>query len=144
MVADEVRKLAERSAAATKDIGAFIQTIEGTASDATRAVDGVRGLADSIVSAASETAHAAGLLATSARGLSKSLTRFRVPGQVEAELLGLLRERRGDLGRALSGLTPLLESPEVARSPLGEALRRLMAVLAGGDGSAPEAARPPI
>src|SRR5205823_7333716 len=46
MVADEVRKLAERSAAATKDIGAFIQTIEGTASDATRAVDGVRGLAD--------------------------------------------------------------------------------------------------
>jgi hypothetical protein len=143
MVADEVRKLAERSAAATKDIGAFIQTIEGTASDATRAVDGVRGLADSIVSAASETAHAAGLLATSARGLAKALGRFRVPGQVEAELLGVLRERRGDFGRALAGLTPLIESPEVARSPLGEALRRLLAALAGGDGSSNDP-RPPI
>jgi hypothetical protein len=100
-------------------------------------------VADSIVSAASETAHAAGLLATSARGLAKALGRFRVPGQVEAELLGVLRERRGDFGRALAGLTPLIESPEVARSPLGEALRRLLSALAGGDGHSVDP-RPPI
>jgi methyl-accepting chemotaxis protein len=142
MVADEVRKLAERSAAATKDIGAFIQTIEGTTSEATRAVDGIRGLADGVVVAAAETAQAAGLLASSARGLAEVLGRFRLPGQVEAELLALLRERRGDLDRAFAGLVPLLQNPEVASTPLGDALRRLLAALAAVEGGAAEPRRP--
>jgi hypothetical protein len=56
-----------------------------------------------------------------------------VPGQIEAELYGVLRERRNDLDRALGGLEPLLDNPVVARTPLGDALRRLIDVLGSLD-----------
>jgi methyl-accepting chemotaxis protein len=126
MVADEVRKLAERSAAATKDIGAFIQTLEGTTNDASRAVDGLRTLSDGVTTAAGETVRAAAELAGSARTLSQAMARLRVPGQVEAELRAALRQRGSELQQALDGLAPLLDDAAVARTPLGDALRRLL------------------
>jgi methyl-accepting chemotaxis protein len=138
MVADEVRKLAERSAAATKDIGAFVQAIEGTTSEATKAVDGIRGLGDSVVTAAAETAEAAGQLVISARSLARALSRLRLPGQIEAELLGVLRQHRVEIERAFAGLGNLLDSPEVMRTPLGDALRRVVGAVAGTDGVIPE------
>lgn len=126
MVADEVRKLAERSAAATKDIGAFIQGIEATTDDTTRTVEEIRGLTDGVVASATQTAAAAASLASSARTLSETLLPLRVPGQDETDLARALRERRADLARALEGLVPLVEE---ARTPLGEAVKQLLGVL---------------
>lgn len=132
MVADEVRKLAERSAAATKDIGAFIETIEGAAGETTRSVHSARGLAEEISAGASASAAAAAQLSTCTRALSEGFSHLRIPGQSEADLVAALRERRRQLDRAFDGLGPLLEDPDIARSPTGDALRRLLAALAGG------------
>ena len=146
MVADEVRKLAERSAAATKDIGAFIQTIGGTANESARAVDGVRGLSDDLADAARDGAQAIGQIEAGLGRLMQTLGKFRLPGESESDLLTALRERRPELDRALGSLAPLVNSPELAASPLGDALRRLMAALAaldsGADGGRSERAEP--
>ena len=134
MVADEVRKLAERSAAATKDIGAFIQTIGGTANESARAVDGVRGLSDDLAANARESGQALAQIIAGRQRLLQSLARFRLPGESEGDLLSALRERRPELDRALGSLAPLVNSPELAASPLSDAVRRLMAALAALDG----------
>jgi methyl-accepting chemotaxis protein len=133
MVADEVRKLAERSAAATKDIGAFIQGIEATTDDTTRSVEEIRGLTEGLVTSASQTAAAAGTLLSSARVVSQTLLRLRVPGQDETDLARALRERRSEIARALEPIAPLLEG---ARTPLGDALKQVLVVLAEGSGRA--------
>jgi methyl-accepting chemotaxis protein len=137
MVADEVRKLAERSAAATKDIGAFIQGIGATTDDTTRSVEEIRAVTEGVVMSASQTATAASGLLEGARALSQTLIRLRVPGQDETELARALRERRTEIARALEPLAPLLEN---ARTPLGEALREVLIVLTEGS-SRPSAAR---
>lgn len=139
MVADEVRKLAERSAAATKDIGAFIQTMDGATTDAARGVEQLRGLADSTSEAAERTVRTAVEMAGSTRSLAQAMARLRVPGQIEAELRVALRQRGGALNAALAGLGGLLEDAAVARTPLGDALRRLFDELA----VAPPATLPP-
>jgi methyl-accepting chemotaxis protein len=129
MVADEVRKLAERSAAATKDIGAFIQGIEATADDTTSTMEEIRGLTEGVVTSASQSALAAGTLLGAARALSQTLLRLRVPGQDETDLARALRGRRSEIARALEPIAPLLEN---ARSPLGDALKQVLVVLAEG------------
>jgi methyl-accepting chemotaxis protein len=130
MVADEVRKLAERSAAATKDIGAFIQGIEATTDDTTRSVEDIRALTEGVVTSASQTASAAAALLGSARSLSHTLLHLRVPGQDETDLARALRERRSEIARALEPIAPLLEN---VRSPLGDALKQVLVVLAEGN-----------
>jgi methyl-accepting chemotaxis protein len=137
MVADEVRKLAERSAAATKDIGAFIQGIGATTDDTTRSVEEIRAVTEGVVMSASQTATAASGLLEAARALSQTLIRLRVPGQDETELARALRERRTEIARALEPLAPLLEN---ARTPLGEALKEILIVLTEGS-SRPSASR---
>jgi hypothetical protein len=129
MVADEVRKLAERSAAATKDIGAFIQGIEATTDDTTRSVEEIRALTEGVVTSAAQTATAATALLASARDLSQTLLRLRVPGQDETDLARALRARRSEIARALEPIAPLLEN---ARTPLGDALKQVLLVLAEG------------
>jgi methyl-accepting chemotaxis protein len=138
MVADEVRKLAERSAAATKDIGAFIQGIGATTDDTTRSVEEIRAVTEGVVMSASQTATAASGLLDGARALSQTLIRLRVPGQDETDLARALRERRSEIARALEPLAPLLEN---ARTPLGEALKEVLIVLTEGS-SRPSASRP--
>jgi methyl-accepting chemotaxis protein len=133
MVAEEVRKLAERSAAATKDIAAFVQAIEGTASDSVRVVESVRSLSDDIAGTGAETVQAAAQIAGAAHGALQALSRFRLPAQDEADLMAALGQRREELERALSGLAPLVENPQLGRTPVGEALRRLIAALGALD-----------
>jgi methyl-accepting chemotaxis protein len=140
MVADEVRKLAERSAAATKDIGAFIQGIEATTDDTTRSVEEIRGLTEGLVTSASQTAGAASTLLSSARVVSQTLLRLRVPGQDETDLARALRERRSEIARALEPIAPLLEG---ARTPLGDAIKQVLVVLAEGS-ARPSASRPVV
>ena len=112
MVADEVRKLAERSAAATKDIGAFIQAIEGTASESARAVDGVRGLSEDITAAAAETGQAVGPAGRPRP--SWPARRWRAsacPGTARPICCWPCAERRAELDRALGGLAPADRQP---------------------------------
>jgi ABC-type transporter Mla subunit MlaD len=140
MVADEVRKLAERSAAATKDIGAFIQGIEATTDDTARSVEEIRGLAEGVATSAAQTSSAASALLGGARVLSQTLLRLRVPGQDETDLARALRERRAEIARALEPIAPFLEG---ARTPLGDALKQLLVVLAeGAPRPAPRASSP--
>jgi methyl-accepting chemotaxis protein len=140
MVADEVRKLAERSAAATKDIGAFIQGIEATTDDTTSTMEEIRGLTEGVVTSASQTAIAAGTLLGSTRVLSQTLLRLRVPGQDETDLARALRGRRNEIARALEPIAPLLEN---ARSPLGDALKQVLVVLSEGGPRPSGAPSPP-
>jgi methyl-accepting chemotaxis protein len=144
MVADEVRKLAERSAAATKDIAAFVQAIEGTASESVRVVEAVRGVSEEIAGAGNDTSQAAAQIAGAAHRALQALSRFRLPAHEEADLYAALGQRRSELERALAGLAPLVENPQVARTPVGDALRRLIAALAtlqgpGGSRTEPHA-----
>jgi hypothetical protein len=88
------------------------------------------------VNSASQTAGAAATLLGSARVVSQTLLRLRVPGQDETDLARALRERRSEIARALEPIAPLLEG---ARTPLGDALKQVLVVLAEG---APRAAAP--
>jgi methyl-accepting chemotaxis protein len=133
VVADEVRKLAERSAGATKEVGAFIQTIQGTSGEATRSLDAMQGLATQIMVDAEQASAAAGVLGARTEAQKLALHKLRLLGSGEAALVALLHERRGDLERALGSLLPVVDDPEVARTPLGDALRRVLGALANPD-----------
>jgi len=52
LVAEDVRKLAERSTAATKDIGAFIQTIVMSTSEANHTIEEIRSVTETLVASA--------------------------------------------------------------------------------------------
>jgi hypothetical protein len=65
-----------------------------------------------------------------------------LPGHREADLLRALSARRAELDRALAGLHPLIENPEIGRTPVGEALRRLLAALASADSQSSSRAEP--
>lgn len=141
MVADEVRKLAERSAAATKDIGAFIQTIESATDDTGRTVDEIRAVTDGIASQVGTAASATAGLTGATRLLGQAVLRLRVPSQDGGELARALREHSGELGPLLRQLAPLVEN---ARTPLGAAVKQVLGALdgeaRGGDGATP----PPV
>jgi len=141
MVADEVRKLAERSAAATKDIGAFIQGIEAVAHDTGRTVEEIRGLTQGLVASVGATSVATASIVSASQAVTQGLLALRLPGQADTELARALRERRDDLSRALEGLAPLLEG---ARSPLGDALRQLMGALGERDAAVAPARAPTV
>ncbi len=142
VVADEVRKLAERSAGATKEVGAFVQTIQGTSSEANRALDAMQGLAAQIIDGAEHASHAAGQLGARTEAQRLALGKLRLTGGDETQLVALLNERRGELGPALTALAPLIAHPAVAHTALGDALRCVIEALgetttpAQGNGSA--------
>jgi methyl-accepting chemotaxis protein len=143
IVADEVRKLAERSAVATKEVGTFIQTIQGTSSDASRALEGMQALAAEIASGAEDATATASQINARAGAAAGALARLRLTGAGEAKLVEVLREQRLDLERALGGIVALVASPDVARTPLGDALCRVMNTLAGMHAEAGAAPKPP-
>jgi methyl-accepting chemotaxis protein len=127
LVAEDVRKLAERSAAATKDIGAFIQTIVNSTSEANHSIEEISRVADTLAASAAQAGRDAASLASAVQELTHALTRLRFAGQDEADLTRALRERRAEITGLLAPLTPLLDN---ANAPLGDALRRVLAVLA--------------
>jgi methyl-accepting chemotaxis protein len=60
LVAEEVRKMAERAATATKDIGAYLETIASATGDATRAIESVRNIADHLAALTARASSEAG------------------------------------------------------------------------------------
>lgn len=126
LVAEEVRKMAERAASAAKDIGAYIETIASATGDATRAIESVRNIADQLTALTSRASAEAAGLASVRKTLVSAISQLRFAGQGETEITRILHERRQELVRVLSPLAPLVAG---ARSPLGEALRNLLAAL---------------
>jgi methyl-accepting chemotaxis protein len=126
LVAEEVRKMAERAASATKDIGAYIETIASATGDATRAIESVRNIADQLSALTSRAHTEAATLAEVRKSLVTAIARLRFTGQGESEVARILHERRTEFARVLSPLAPLVADD---RSPLGEALRNVLAAL---------------
>jgi methyl-accepting chemotaxis protein len=126
LVAEDVRKLAERSAAATKDIGAFIQAIVNSTSEANRTVEEISKLSQSLGSSTQDANKESATLAEASNALMQTLSGLRFPGQDEADLTRALRDRKKELTSALAPLAPMLDR---APTPLGDALRRVLAAL---------------
>lgn len=126
LVAEEVRKMAERSAAATKDIGAYIETIGSATGEAARAIEGVRVVADQLALVTGRANGEAAAFSDMRKALTAAISQLRFAGQGEADIARILIERRKDLARLLIPLTPLIAG---TRTPLGEAVRNLLAAL---------------
>jgi methyl-accepting chemotaxis protein len=129
LVAEDVRKLAERSAVATKDIGAFIQSIVNSTSEANHTIEEIRRVGETLAGSAAAAGRDTAALAAAAKGLTQALARLRFSGQEEAELVRGLRERRAAITELLQPIAPLADN---AATPLGDALRRVLAALADG------------
>jgi methyl-accepting chemotaxis protein len=126
LVAEEVRKMAERAATATKDIGAYIETVANATGDATRSIESVRNIADNLV-ALSVRASADAVAFTDMRKiLTVAIAQFRFSAQSEAEITRVLYERRNELARVLAPLAPLIAG---THTPLGDSLRNILNAL---------------
>jgi methyl-accepting chemotaxis protein len=126
LVAEEVRKMAERAATATKDIGAYLETIANATGDATRAIESVRNIADHLTTLTVRASSEAGARMDVRKALADAIAQFRFAAQGEAEITRLLHERRGDLARVLAPFAPLLAS---STSPRGAALANILTAL---------------
>jgi methyl-accepting chemotaxis protein len=126
LVAEEVRKMAERAAAATKDIGAYIEATASATNDATLAMEEVRQAADNLVSLTNRAGNEAVSLHGLRKAMSDAIGKLRFAGQGEAEIARILHSRRDELSRLLTPLAPLVAG---TRSPLGDAVRSVLAAL---------------
>ena len=126
LVAEEVRKMAERATAAAKDIGAYMETIVNATAEASAGIEGVRALADQLAALAGRARREAREIAPLRRGWAAAIGELQFVGQGESEITRLLHDRREDLSRLLAPMAPLLAG---SHTPLGEALRNLLAAL---------------
>jgi len=126
LVAEEVRKMAERAATATKDIGAYLETIANATGEATRAIESVRTVADQLAALAVRARSDASASADTRKALADAIAQMRFTAQGEAEITRILHERRSELARVLAPFAPLLVS---TNSPLGESLANILTAL---------------
>jgi methyl-accepting chemotaxis protein len=131
LVAEEVRKMAERAASATKDIGAYIETIGNATGEATQAIESVRSIADNLTNLSVRASTDAMSLSHLRKALIDAIAPLRFTGQGETQITRILHERRSEIARVLSPLAPLVSG---TRTPLGEALRNLLAALGENPG----------
>jgi methyl-accepting chemotaxis protein len=129
LVAEEVRKMAERAASATKDIGAYIETIASATGEAMGAIEKVRAIADELAGLSGRASQEAKHVADQRKNLTQAMSELQFAGQGEPEITRILHDRREDLVRVLGPLAPMVAG---SRTPLGEALRNLMAALGEG------------
>jgi methyl-accepting chemotaxis protein len=129
LVAEEVRKMAERATSATKDIGAYIETIANATGEAMGAIETVRAIADELARLSGRASQEAKHFADQRTNLTQAMGELQFAGQGEAEITRLLHDRREDLARVLGPLAPIVAG---SRTSLGEALRNLMAALGEG------------
>ena len=108
IVADEVRKLAERSSSATKDIGAFIETIQEATAEAGKAIAEIRLVTRATGDGASGTTRVAGAVVEAAEQLGEAIARFKVTRGGVPEGAAEIAERRQEIGRALARLDQVL------------------------------------
>jgi methyl-accepting chemotaxis protein len=108
IIAEEVRKLAERSGAATKDIAAFIESIQVATSSTGAAIDEIRDLTRRTTDGARDQTNVAGVVVQSARALEGAIARFKMrPSDdplAHARVVEQLRQKKQELERALDQL----------------------------------------
>ena len=126
VVADEVRKLAERSSNATKDIGAFIESIQEATGDAIRSMEEIRKVTRTTEHGASRAHSQAGEMVTAARALGEAIARFKVRASGSEELVRELEERRKDMQQAIGGLLDVAGIGVDAGPEARAALERLL------------------
>jgi ABC-type transporter Mla subunit MlaD len=86
----------------------------------------VRNIADQLAALTTRANSETATLAEVRKTLVRAVAQFRFTGQGETEISRILHERRDDLDRLLSPLAPLVSG---ARTPLGQAVRNLLAAL---------------
>ena len=126
LVAEEVRKMAERAATATKDIGAYLETIGTATGDATRAIESVRTIADNLAALTARASSDAAARADMRKSLVEAIGQIRFAAQGEIEITRVLHERRNELAHVLAPFAPLLVG---SNSPLAESLANILAAL---------------
>ena len=126
LVAEEVRKMAERAATATKDIGAYLETIANATGDATRSIESVRNIADHLATLTARVSGDAAARGDMRKALTDAIAQLRFAAQGDPEITRILYERRGELARVLAPFAPLLAGTS---TPLGEALRNILTAL---------------
>jgi methyl-accepting chemotaxis protein len=101
--ADEVRKLAERSGVATKDIGAFIESIQEAAGSTERGVEDIREVTRRTAGDAQNQTHVASAMVASARSLADVIARFKVrqDGPETLRAIEELKQKKRELTDAL-------------------------------------------
>jgi methyl-accepting chemotaxis protein len=97
VVANEVRKLAERTSNATKDIGAFIESIQEATDEAIHAMEEIRSETLSTADGALDTTRAADQMVESSRQLGITIGRFKVHRTDAGELARTLESRRQEM-----------------------------------------------
>jgi methyl-accepting chemotaxis protein len=113
LVAEEVRKLADRSSNATKDIGAFIDTIHDATRGLVSTMDDIREVTSETVAGVDDTTDSATEMVQATRELETSISRFRLRGAAAEELVSALHERQQELRE---GVGQLLELAQLARA----------------------------
>jgi methyl-accepting chemotaxis protein len=126
VVADEVRKLAERSSNATKDIGAFIESIQEATSDAIRSMEEIRKVTRTTEHGASRAHAQAGTMVEAARALGEAIARFKVRASGSENIVRELDERQKDMQQAIAGLLDVAGIGVDAGPEARAALERLL------------------
>jgi methyl-accepting chemotaxis protein len=98
-----VRKLAERSGVATKDIGAFIESIMEAAGSTERGVEDIREVTRRTAGDAQNQTQVASQMVNSARSLEEVIARFKVreEGPETQRAIEELKEKKRELTDAL-------------------------------------------
>jgi methyl-accepting chemotaxis protein len=91
VVADEVRKLAERSSTAAKDVGAYLDTMQESIGEVTRAMAEIESASRATSQGAAEQSEVAETATAATRTLEEALARVKLSPAVDA------------IGRALAG-----------------------------------------
>jgi len=107
VVADEVRKLAERSSAATKEIGDFLDSIQEATDEAGRAMADIREVTRRTADDAADQRKVADEVVDAARALRQAIARFTVPfgdDTAKRRAADVLRKKRADLEASLRAL----------------------------------------
>jgi methyl-accepting chemotaxis protein len=128
VVADEVRKLAERSSSATKDIGAFIETIQGATDEAVQAMEDIRQVTRTTAQGTVEQTRAATELVEAARALGDAIARFKVKQGGVGDVARELEERQKLLDEVLGGIVELCDGN--GASDTRDAVERVLGTLA--------------
>ncbi len=129
VVANEVRKLAERTGAATKDIGMFIESIQEASEEAVRAMEEIRGVTRSTADGALDTARAADEMVDSAKRLGVTIARFKVYRIESDELARTLESRRQEMKQNLHAMLDLAQAALSAGPSARAAAEQLLAEL---------------
>jgi methyl-accepting chemotaxis protein len=126
VVANEVRQLAERISAATRDVGAFIESIQEATGEAVRAMEEIRHVTRSTADGALDTTRAADEMMEAARALGSTIAQFRVQSADSGAIARTLEKRRQELRQGTRVLLEVARSAEQAGPSARAAARQVL------------------